>query len=68
MDDQERIKLISELKSKIANQERHCGDARLLETISGPDVQNQECQLLLELKEQLSLAEGNPPAWLGPAS
>jgi hypothetical protein len=68
MDDRERIKLISELKDKIANQERHCDDARSLETISGPDVQNQECLLLQELKEQLSLAEGNLPAWLGPGA
>lgn len=68
MDDQERIKRISELKSDIANQERHCDDAKLLETISGPDVQNQEFQLLKKLKEELSEAEGNPPPWLDPST
>ncbi len=68
MDDQERIKRISELKSEIANQERHCEDTKLLETISGPDVQNQEFQLLKKLKEELSEVEGNLPPWLDPGT
>jgi hypothetical protein len=68
MDEQERIKVISELKNKIANQERHCNDIKLLETFSGPDVQNQELQLLKKLREELSAAEGNPPAWLDPST
>jgi hypothetical protein len=64
MDDQERFEKISQLKRKIADQELHCKDVELLETIAGPNVQNQEYQTLQRLKEELSQAEGNPPAWV----
>jgi hypothetical protein len=64
MDDQERIEKISELRSKIADQELHCKDSESLETISGPNVQDQEFDILQRLKEELSRTEGNPPAWV----